>query len=197
MTSLREAQKQMTRRLLLERALELFEAKGYAPTTIEDIAAAAGTTRTTFYMHFASKADLMLSLVGEVNEILTAPDDPPLPSVVQAGDRAQIRVYLARKFDQWPEIRAYIVSGNQAAAVDPDVQAAMDLWFDQTIEDMRLGLDRAGRFDPSARRVRCVLAFGELEFLSRRWMRHGWYVDRDTSLDVMTDSWCTLLTEGS
>ncbi|WCI07771.1 helix-turn-helix domain containing protein [Arthrobacter sp. OVS8] len=38
----------MTRRLLLEKGLELFEEKGYAATTVDDIAAAVGTTRATF-----------------------------------------------------------------------------------------------------------------------------------------------------
>ncbi len=42
---LRAAQKEMTRRLLVKTALELFEAKGYAATTIDDIANAAGTTQ--------------------------------------------------------------------------------------------------------------------------------------------------------
>lgn len=49
MVSLREAQKQMTRRLLLDAGLELFTTKGYAATTVDDIATAAGTTRVTFY----------------------------------------------------------------------------------------------------------------------------------------------------
>jgi hypothetical protein len=48
---LRAAQKRMTRELLLAQALELFESKGYAATTVDDIAAAAGTTRQTFYLH--------------------------------------------------------------------------------------------------------------------------------------------------
>src|SRR5690606_16954380 len=46
--SLRAAQKQMTYELFLAKALELFGTKGYAATTIDDIATAAGSTRTTF-----------------------------------------------------------------------------------------------------------------------------------------------------
>jgi AcrR family transcriptional regulator len=46
MAGLREAQKEMTRRPL-STALELFNAEGYAATTIDEIAAAAGTTRVT------------------------------------------------------------------------------------------------------------------------------------------------------
>lgn len=35
----------------------------------------------------------------------------------------------------------------------------------------------------------------ELEFLSRRWFRLGWVVDRETCLETLTDAWCHLLTE--
>ncbi|MER5185523.1 TetR family transcriptional regulator [Streptomyces sp. NPDC002896] len=40
MANLRAAQKEMTRRLLPSTALELFESKGYAATTVDDIASA-------------------------------------------------------------------------------------------------------------------------------------------------------------
>jgi AcrR family transcriptional regulator len=183
----------MTRQLFLDKGLELFEEKGFAATTVDDISAAVGTTRATFYAHFPSKAQLMRSLVERSNEMLTEADVPPLHSVVESGDRELIRAWLARKFDQWADIRPYVVAAHQAAASEPDIQAALDQWFDTAIDDMVAGLDSAGRFDPASRRVRCALAFGELEFFSRRWMRLGWTVDRDTSLDLMVGNWCFLL----
>jgi AcrR family transcriptional regulator len=185
----------MTRRLLLEKGLELFEEKGYAATTVDDIAAAVGTTRATFYAHFPSKGQLMQALVERSNEMLTEADVPPLHSVVESGDRGQIREWLGRKFEQWAEIRPYVVAAHQAAASEPEIQAALDRWFDLAIDDMQAGLDSAGRFEPGSRRVRCALAFGELEFFSRRWMRLGWTVDRDVSLDLMVETWCFLLAE--
>lgn len=96
MARLREAQKQMTRQLLLDKGLEPFGTKGYAATTIDDIAVAAGSTRATFHLHFPSKADLVRSLVADTNEMLTGSDVPPLPWVVQSGDREHIRTWLAR-----------------------------------------------------------------------------------------------------
>jgi AcrR family transcriptional regulator len=75
--NLREARKLMTRRLLLDRGLALFHEKGCATTTVDEIAAAAGTTRTTFYLHFPSKSQLMRALITEVGAILTGADDPP------------------------------------------------------------------------------------------------------------------------
>src|SRR6478609_2580175 len=102
----------MTRRLFLDKGLELFELKGYAATTVDDIAAAVGTTRATFYSHFPSKAQLMRSLVERTNEMLTEADVPPLPAVVESGEREQIRAWLGRKFDQWAEIRPYVVAAH-------------------------------------------------------------------------------------
>ncbi|WP_377013237.1 TetR/AcrR family transcriptional regulator [Arthrobacter sp. GCM10027362] len=195
MATLREAQKQQTRQLLLARGLELFEAKGYAATTIDDIAGAAGTTRTTFYLHFPSKAELMSELITAVDEILTGVDDPPLSTVVELGRRDLVRAWLDKKFDQWAVIRPYILAAHQAAAGEPEVAKKIESWFEDVTASMQEGLDRAGRFEPSTRRIRCMLAFGQFEFLSRRWFRLGWTIDRGICLETLTDSWCHLLTE--
>src|SRR6266536_187018 len=58
--SLRDEQKRLTRRRLIEGALAAFEQKGYAATTIDDIVAEANASRATFYLHFKSKADVVL-----------------------------------------------------------------------------------------------------------------------------------------
>jgi AcrR family transcriptional regulator len=193
--SLREAQKRMTRELLLREGLALFESKGYAATTIDDIAAAAGTTRQTFYQHFASKVALMRELIIAVNEILIAQDDPRLSVVIESGDRAQIHAWLGTKIDQWPDIKPYITAAHEAAAQDAEIQEAIDVWFESAIGDIHTGLDKANRFPLSSRRVRGTLAFGQLEFASRRWMRHGWDVDRDETHTMLTESWVHLLTD--
>jgi AcrR family transcriptional regulator len=191
--NLREAQKLMTRRLLLDRGLALFHEKGYATTTVDEIAAAAGTTRTTFYLHFPSKSQLMRALITEVEAILTGADDPPLAEVVERGDRDLIERWIGRKFDQWESIRSYLVAAYQASALDPEIAAALEAWFRTTTGAMHEGLDRADRFDPASRNIRCVLAFGQFEFLARRWLRTGWTLDRDIALKSLTDSWFHLL----
>lgn len=195
MATLRDAQKQLTRKLLLEKGLELFQSKGYASTTIDDIAAGAGTTRTTFYLHFTSKVQLMVELINEVDAILTEADDPPLSTVIELGRRDLVQAWLDRKFDQWVTIRPYLLAAHQAAPSEPEIDATIEKWFEDTAASMNEGLDRAGRFDPSTRRIRCLLAFGQFEYLSRRWFRLGWMVDRETCLETLTDSWCYLLTE--
>ncbi|MDC3726777.1 TetR/AcrR family transcriptional regulator [Rhodococcus sp. Rp3] len=190
--SLRAAQKQMTYELFLAKALELFGTKGYAATTIDDIATAAGSTRTTFYLHFSSKADVMSALLTKVDSILTAADDPSLTEVVASGSRALIRQWLDRKLTQWDEIEPYMTASYQAAH-EPDVATTTEQWFEGAVADMTAGLDRAGRLDPDRRRIRCVLAFGQLEHMSRRYFSVGWRTPREICLDELTDSWCYLL----
>lgn len=192
--SLRAAQKQMTRDLFLAKALELFEEKGYAATTVDDIATAAGSTRTTFYLHFPSKADVMSALLAKVDAMLTSADDPPLPDVVASGSRALIRAWLDRKFTQWDDIKPYLVASYQAF-YEPDVVEQTERWFEDAVGQMTAGLDRMGRFDPERRRIRCVLAFGQLEYLSRRYFAVGWKVSREICLEELTDSWCRLLAD--
>ncbi|MBS9371958.1 TetR/AcrR family transcriptional regulator [Rhodococcus sp. B50] len=190
--SLRAAQKQMTYELFLAKALELFGTKGYAATTVDDIATAAGSTRTTFYLHFSSKAEVMSALLTKVDRILTAADDPTLTTVVASGSRALLRQWLDRKLSQWDEIKPYMTASYQAAH-EPDVAATTEQWFESAVTDMTAGLDQAGRLDPQRRRIRCVLAFGQLEHMSRRYFSLGWRTPRQICLEELTDSWCHLL----
>ena len=193
-STLRAAQKRMTYELFLEKGLDLFCTKGYTATTIDDIATAAGSTRTTFYLHFSSKSEVMSALLSKAEEILTAASDPPLADVVASGSRDLIEAWLDRKFSQWDEIKPYLTASYQAAH-EPEVAAQTERWFEGTVGQMTEGLDRAQRFDPDRRRIRCVLAFGQLEYLSRRYFQAGWVIPRDICLDEMTDSWCRLLAD--
>ena len=58
-----EAEK--TRQDLLKAALSVFSQKGYAATTLEDVAKEAGVTRGAIYWHFGSKAELYAALLEE------------------------------------------------------------------------------------------------------------------------------------
>ena len=59
---------EVTRQLLLKKALTVFSKKGYAATTLEDIAREAEVTRGAIYWHFGSKAELYNTLVREYSD---------------------------------------------------------------------------------------------------------------------------------
>jgi AcrR family transcriptional regulator len=59
----REASKAMTRERLISEAQRLFRERGYAATSLEQIAEAAEVTKGAIYGHFSSKEDLLLSVI--------------------------------------------------------------------------------------------------------------------------------------
>ncbi|WP_340688148.1 TetR/AcrR family transcriptional regulator [Amycolatopsis coloradensis] len=62
---LRERKKWRTRKVVIETAYRLFERQGYDRTTTAEIAAAAEVSTATFFNHFATKEDLVLTGDGE------------------------------------------------------------------------------------------------------------------------------------
>lgn len=197
MATLREAQKEMTRKLLLDAGLDLFVSKGYATTTVDDIASAAGTTRVTFYAYFPSKVDLMKALITErLNPALDrvpsaehGSTERELVAVVEDGSRRRIRAWLDATAQRWDTIRPYTTTAFEAAAVDPEIRALHDEWMNEAIGDIRDGLDRAGRFPAGTRHFRGVLAITELDHVARNWTAGQWGVGYREMLDVLTESW--------
>lgn len=61
----RAESKERTRRRLLAEAERLFRERGYAATSLEQIAEAAEVTKGAIYGHFAGKEDLMISALEE------------------------------------------------------------------------------------------------------------------------------------
>jgi len=57
--SLRVRKQEFVRDALWTSAIDLFSSKGFEETTVDDIVAAAGTSRRTFFRYFESKRDLM------------------------------------------------------------------------------------------------------------------------------------------
>jgi AcrR family transcriptional regulator len=61
-TGLTERNKQRTRREIAEAAGQLFLERGYAATTVQDIANAADVSPRTFFRYFPTKEDLVVAL---------------------------------------------------------------------------------------------------------------------------------------
>lgn len=70
---------------ILDAALEVFSAQGYAAARLDDVAAKAGVAKGTLYLHFTSKQDLFEQLIaGAVAPVLgtvaAAAADPDRPT---------------------------------------------------------------------------------------------------------------------
>lgn len=65
---LREEKKRQTRRQILLCSAELFTARGFEGTRMDDIAKEAGIARTTLFNYFPSKDEIVLAMAGSFEE---------------------------------------------------------------------------------------------------------------------------------
>jgi TetR/AcrR family acrAB operon transcriptional repressor len=101
-----------TRHALLDAAERVFQAKGVAGTSLNDIAVAAGTTRGAIYWHFKDKADLFNAMMDRV----ALPLQEALSHMDQAGAG-----------DPLPALRAAIRLAFQKTVHDPLVRRAFEV----------------------------------------------------------------------
>ena len=188
----RQLHRELTRARLTGAAVELFASAGYVATTIDDITAAAGTTRATFYLHFKSKAEVVLEVLRQLGEEY----DPIYVALAEVAERPQasgITSWLASTLETWERTRHASTVVSEAALVEPAVQQVRLESFERDIERLSAALRRSGRWDEGGARVRAVLLFSQLEQLFLRWSLHGWDIDRAAVLDVLSDMWCAAL----
>ncbi|MDO6414472.1 TetR/AcrR family transcriptional regulator [Sphingomonas sp. BIUV-7] len=105
--SLQQARKAFARGHICDAARDLFFRHGYAATTFEQIAKAAGTRRTTLYSHFTDKAEILEAIgldyyagLGRIIETLPGP----------VPDRAAIDKWIA-------DLVAFVVSQKTPATL--------------------------------------------------------------------------------
>lgn len=119
--TLAERKRQLVRDELAEAALRLLAKQGFEQTTVDELAAAAGVSRRTFFRYFASKEDVVTSSVvvvieGILAEVAARPaGEPPAVAIREAvkavtvEDFAEDReksVALIRHTQQIPALRA-------------------------------------------------------------------------------------------
>ncbi|HHW51474.1 MAG TPA: TetR/AcrR family transcriptional regulator [Pseudoclavibacter sp.] len=80
------AVRRSTRTAIVQAAWQLFRARGYQDTTMEEIIEAAGVSRGTFYHHFHGK-DALLSSLSELFDEEYRTLEPQLDDLPTAGER--------------------------------------------------------------------------------------------------------------
>ena len=92
---------QQTRRRVLDAAIALYTERGWAATSLDEVANAAGVTKGALYHHFAGKTDLMRGVYEDLEEqfvrrlaVLPLPASDPVETL-----RAGARIFLEQCLD--------------------------------------------------------------------------------------------------
>lgn len=151
---------------LFEVALTTFSQRGYAATTMEEIASAAGVTKPLLYQHFASKRALYLELIDDVTaRLIQALADAALG---EKAFRRQVEAGMLAYFGFTIE--------NQSAVrmlydAPPDEELARGLRSIQdAIAEFISPLIEAD-IDDDHRRTLAIGVVGMTEGVTRQWLR--------------------------
>jgi AcrR family transcriptional regulator len=109
---LRQEYQQLTRRRLLDAALEEFDKQGYNGATVEGIHSNAGVARATFYLHFKNKMEIVHSLTEEIRpSVATLYSDLDQAITAEGADtREAVRQWLGQAL-AWYEEPAHRIMG--------------------------------------------------------------------------------------
>jgi AcrR family transcriptional regulator len=177
------------RQQILARGRDVFAKHGYHDTTVDDIVAAAGVARGTFYLYFADKRTLFEELVDRFFTRLAMaihrvdPRDPARP--VEAQTRDNIRRILLVLLDDRPMSKILIAD---AVGVDPSFDGKLLSFYDEiaklfiesVTEGQSLGIVRAGDA-----RLLAYFTMGGLKEVLLQIVSRGWQVEVEALVDTI------------
>lgn len=171
---LRARKRQQTRERITRAAMELFLARGFEATTLDDIAAAADISRRSFFHYFASKEDVVIawqdgSADAMIAAIAARPSDEPM---LTAAENAVL--VLARQFK--PE---EAVAMARLKRETPILRAREQVKYEKMERAMATALAARSRDSAEQRRARLVamMTTGAIRLASENWMAEGAHED--------------------
>lgn len=188
--TLRDEQKRQTRVRLLETSRELFIERGYAAVTIDDIASTVGCSRATFYLHFASKMEVLSQISVETFEQRAAAVYEDLDQVLEAGTKAEFTGWVKRSLAWFERYKGILPAWDEALALEPEFKEIARNSIYELLDAMPLYLARwpADRQDEA--RLRIELLVTQLERFFTRWAVQGTIeFSGDAAAEVLSDIW--------
>ncbi|MFD8302760.1 TetR family transcriptional regulator [Streptomyces sp. NPDC059690] len=183
------AQRLKMRRELAAAAMELFATKGYEATTVDEIAAAAGVARRTFFRHFRSKEEAIFpdhdDTLIRAEAVLNAapPHEHPLDTVCR-GIKEVMRMYAAR-----PEISVARYKLTREVPTLREAEIASVARYERLFTRYLLGHfdehahDDDANDDPLLAEVAASAVVTAHNHVLRRWLRAGGQGDVEAQLD--------------
>ena len=193
--NLREEQKILTHRRLLDAAVTVFTEKPFLDARMEDIARAAGVTRATVYAHFPGKAEIVDALVERVYGVMgeAYADLAALPRWNREGIRAWLDEAAARSREMAPVRR---VANSAAPAALRSLGEGRVQYVEAHERYVALLVGQPERWrgvDPAEARQRALMAVLQTESFFSAWIAVEWPLETADPLRLLADSLCHLL----
>ncbi|SPE64122.1 DNA-binding transcriptional repressor AcrR [Streptomyces netropsis] len=176
------------RRKLAAAAMELFATKGYEATTVDEIAAAAGVARRTFFRHFRSKEEAIFpdhddTLVRAAGVLDAAPpQENPLDTVCR-GIKEVMRMYAASPA---VSVERYRLTREVPALREREIASVARyerLFTRYLLGHFDEGAHHVGDDDPLLAEVAASAVVTAHNHVLRRWLRGGGEGDVEAQLD--------------
>jgi AcrR family transcriptional regulator len=171
--TLRERRKEETRRLLEEKARRLFARHGFRATSIDQIAAAAGVSRTTFFRYFASKEAVVFASQEQGAEEFTRllRERPAGENPLRAFEEAVVEYARVSENDAVRKQSALEVWALFAA--NPELRARLAENTLVRVQQLaRVLSEREGKADPEPRHlIASAVAIELLQQVNEEWQR--------------------------
>jgi AcrR family transcriptional regulator len=171
--TLRDRRKEETRRLLEEKARKLFARHGFRATSIDQIARAAGVSRTTFFRYFPSKEAVVFASQEEGADEFTRllADRPAEESPLRAFEEAVVTYATLSENDPARKQRALEVWALYAA--NPELRARLAENTQARVGRLARALgQREGLDEPGVRHfIASAVAMELLQQVNEEWQR--------------------------
>ncbi|MEV5848443.1 TetR/AcrR family transcriptional regulator [Streptomyces sp. NPDC051985] len=187
--SLQQQKRDFTRARLLDASLESFGEKGYLGATVDDIALAAGCSRATFYLHFKSRAEVIMALLQreapDLAEALREFDD----QLARGITRSEVRQRLEAGWKQLASMPGFLSALQMAVLTEPEVSEWLDSFQLSSVEGLEkffATIPKKRHAEVKARMVTLnVLTLATYEMLARG--QSG--VTHKVAIDLLVDLW--------
>ncbi|MFJ2834926.1 MULTISPECIES: TetR/AcrR family transcriptional regulator [Nocardia] len=188
--SLREEQKRLTRNKIVETARSLFETEGYSAVRVDDIVAAVGCSRATFYLHFTSKSEVLRAIANEGTLTSVREFYADLDRVLTTGSRAAFEEWMTRAIYWFLTNKDMLPAWDEATALEPEFRAVAREGIMTLADSMPAYLARWPEQRRDEARLRIELLVAQLERFFTRWAMQGVIdVTAEKAATVLTDVW--------